>query len=129
MKKPELEDFMGKAMSDYTYALEKYIECLENRLNESNKTKEVISTLEGMGSLLTMNRRDGNTTRLIDYAIQIIFNGNICEVKDHYENGENTASNRRLFDSIAKRIKLEHPYHYNYNKIHFDKNRLLIYIP
>jgi hypothetical protein len=67
-----------------------------------------ISTLEGVENFITTKRCDGNTTRLVDRAIQIIFSGNICVVKDHWMNGEHDESNRFLYDRIMDRLENEY---------------------
>jgi hypothetical protein len=88
-----------------------------------------ITTLEGLikGSI-TENRRSGNTTRLIDNAIQIIFSGNICVVKGH-SNSDHVGNyeNRELFNLIIKRLTSEHQYHIINNHIVTDSKKLEIY--
>ena len=64
------------------------------------------STLDGF--LPNPNRRSGNTTRLVDRAIQIIFNGDTCLVEDHYKNGEDKRLNKYLFYKILDRLDSEH---------------------
>ena len=66
------------------------------------ETRKKVSTLEGVK--LTHKRRDGNTTRIIDNAIQIIFNENICVCKDHYDHIQ---SHRIVFNRIINRLKNE----------------------
>ncbi len=69
--------------------------------------RKLISTLKGFEP--KPNHKVGNTTRLIDRAIQIIFSGHICLVQDHFADGENFGNNTALFNKIIKRIHSEHP--------------------
>lgn len=68
--------------------------------------KKQQSTLED--SVILEGRRVGNTIRLVDNAIQILFSGKICKVEDHVKNGENHFANRYLFKSIINRLSNEH---------------------
>jgi hypothetical protein len=90
--------------------------------------KEIIriTTIEGMLEKITYNRRDGNTTRLIDNAIQIIFNGDICVVLDHHEMGRNRKANKHLFESIIRRLQIEHSYIFVQKRVKIDHNRFEI---
>lgn len=65
-----------------------------------------ISTLENV--VITNNRRDGNSTRQIDKAIQILFNGDTCIVRDHHEGGTNIDANKKLYEHIIDRFFQEH---------------------
>jgi len=93
--------------------------------NESSSLKKV-TTLEGMLDKITYKRRDGNTTRLIDNAIQILFNGDICVVLDHHEMGRSPIANKYLFDSILRRLEVEHRWIFEQKKIKIDKNNFEI---
>lgn len=66
-----------------------------------------ITTLEG-DLLLTNMRRMGNSTRQVDNAIQILFNGSTCVVLDHWEHGRNRQANKHLLRMIVDRIRAEH---------------------
>jgi len=68
-----------------------------------------ITTLDG-DVLLTNMRRMGNSTRQVDSAIQILFNGDTCVVMDHCSGGKDENSNWDLLGRIMKRLSLEHPY-------------------
>ncbi len=95
------------------------------------KTKrQTVTTLdtEYKYEAISHGRRRGNTTRLIDRAIQIIFNGDVCLVQDHHEHGENRLANEFLFDKIVARIKNEHPYILQEGLLNIEKNRLKIYL-
>lgn len=50
-------------------------------------------------------RRVGNTTRLIDHIIQLLFKGKIVRMVDHYDSPQ---SNKRLLDLVMKRLGNEH---------------------
>jgi DNA topoisomerase VI subunit A len=58
-------------------------------------------------------RRIGNTTRIADNAIKLLFEGKKILVRDHYyinESRERTdIGHKYLFDKILRRVKLEHP--------------------
>ncbi len=73
-----------------------------------NKPIGKVTTFDGMKDKITNNRRDGNTTRLVDNAIQIIYSGKICVVLDHHEMGRNKDMNKRLFNLIMQRLQNEH---------------------
>jgi hypothetical protein len=47
--------------------------------------REIISSLHGVD--IRPQRRCGNTTRIIDNAIQIVYSGNICQFEDHHTKG------------------------------------------
>ena len=57
---------------------------------------------------LSQIRRDGNTTRQIDFAVQQMFKGKTVAVHDHYMGGINRDANIRLADLIYKRMATEH---------------------
>ena len=69
---------------------------------------------------LTPTRRDGNTTRLIDKAVQIIFSGHVCVVRDHARNGNDYFCNKDLMKKIMKRIQNEHDIEFNNLIIDFN---------
>lgn len=94
---------------------------------ESTPLKRV-TTLEGMGEVITSKRKDGNTTRLIDNAIQILFKGHICVVLDHHEMGKHEGANKDLFNAILRRLDNEHRLFFNKEIVKFDKKRLEIRI-
>lgn len=67
---------------------------------------KAINTLSGMEDKITTIRRDGNTTRVIDNAIQLLFKHGSIAITDHTLN---YVSNRELFFKILKRMESEHP--------------------
>jgi len=85
--------------------------------------KERKNTIDDV--LLNYMRRSGNTIRQIDAAIQLLYNGYIVEVKDHWENGKNKRANIGLFLSILKRLECEHNLNglIEENKIRIDRNK------
>lgn len=82
-----------------------------------------ISTLENFKGL-SYGRATGNTTRLVDHAIQLLFEGKIIIVYDAWENGNHEQANKYLFERIIKRMNFEHS---NVN-LKVDKKRLTIQI-
>ncbi len=51
-------------------------------------------------------RRIGNTTRIIDNAIQLLFQGHTVRVEDHFQDRH---AQKRVYDAICKRLNSEHP--------------------
>lgn len=94
---------------------------------ESSSLKRV-TTIEGMSDKITYKRRDGNTTRLVDNAIQILFKGHICVVLDHYQRGRHRDSNERLFKEIMRRLDAEHRWLFEERRLKIDRNKLEIHI-
>lgn len=81
------------------------------------------STLDGF-DWSQYRRRSGNTTRLVDAGIQIVFSGHICVCKDHHMTGS-----QRLLELILRRLKVEHHLDTN-NGIKVDRVSLEIsYVP
>ena len=58
--------------------------------------------------IFTPARRSGNTIRQIDKAIQLLYDGYIVKVVDHWEYGRHYNANRHLFDGILRRLQCEH---------------------
>jgi len=69
------------------------------------------------------NRRIGNTTRLVDYYIQHLFNnpGDEIKIVDHYDV---KPAHRYLLDRIINRLQLEHKSRVFI--VDYDKNTLLL---
>ena len=61
---------------------------------------------------ITPGRRTGNTTRIIDNAVQTIMSGNICLVHDITNSIE---TRNYLLHKITDRIAAEHPHVHNHN--------------
>lgn len=87
--------------------------------------KEIISTLD-VGVPILDERRCGNTTRLVDAAIQILFSGNICEVRDHVDNGKHYDANLYLFNAIMRRLSVEHAWSIKNSGVIASKQKLQI---
>jgi hypothetical protein len=69
--------------------------------------REKISTLDCPGIRIG-ERRCGNTTRQIDFAIQELFNGKIVFVRDHY--GSNKEQNGHIMRRLIDRLLNDHNY-------------------
>lgn len=80
--------------------------------------KDVKSSLDGV--LLKPERRSGNTTRIIDNAIQIIFDGYICQIQDH--NSKFNHQNKTLFLLVKKRLDIEYQSELNDYFIYDESN-------
>jgi hypothetical protein len=76
----------------------------------------------------TPGRRTGNTTRISDMAIQLLFEGKNVLCRDHHEWGANFDANRRLFDIVMRRLHQEHQGLIVDKKFIADKNALMISI-
>lgn len=57
---------------------------------------------------LRSGRAVGNTTRIVDKAIQMLFNGDTIKVEDHFKYGEDRRANERLYHLIISRLKTEY---------------------
>ncbi|MCK5017022.1 MAG: hypothetical protein KAS32_08115 [Candidatus Peribacteraceae bacterium] len=75
---------------------------------------------------ITNIRRDGNTTRQIDIAIQKIFLGQIFVAEDHFEEGNNRRANEDFFIKVINRLKNEHYGLFKLNNLKIDKDKLEI---
>ena len=71
------------------------------------------------------SEKSGNSTRLIDLAIQLLFDGYIVEVKDHNNGGTMRFSNEALFDRLLRRLFREHPAQMK-DHVKYDKEKLTI---
>lgn len=54
-------------------------------------------------------RRIGNTTRIVDRAIQDLFITGEAKIIDHYENGNNKDANKHALKITINRLRNEHP--------------------
>ncbi len=94
---------------------------------ESSSRKRT-TTIEGGKVEITTKRRDGNTTRLVDHAIQIMFSGDICVVLDHHEHGRNRDANVYLLKKIVARLRAEHEVLFQIDAVRIDRNKLEIFL-
>jgi hypothetical protein len=69
---------------------------------------ETVSTLDGFTP--TGKRRDGNTTRLADKAIQLFFEGKHVLIRDHHLilTMSILRANEHLLNMVLRRLKIEH---------------------
>lgn len=70
-------------------------------------------------------RRDGNTTRLVDYYIQLLFIHTTIIV---FEKQENINTSKYLFKKIIKRLESEYSTMFLYEKITYNETDLTIKI-
>jgi hypothetical protein len=93
----------------------------------SKSTLHVVSSLESFegdrGS-----RRSGNSTRLVDHCIDMIFSGKVCLIADHYKEGNDIEMNVILFNKVLSRLKFEHKHLAYSNLLCVDRASNVIYI-
>ena len=68
--------------------------------------KEIVDSLDGVN--IMPGRRIGNTTRIADNAIQLLFEGKKVLVHDHAHKNRLISPNNYLLDMIRERLKFEH---------------------
>lgn len=90
--------------------------------------KKIRNTLDGFE--LTKARASGNSTRQIDLAINLLFNGFTVKVMDHFKSGTDIDANKFLLYRILKRLKDEHGLggEDNFYKVIVDRSKLTIEI-
>lgn len=71
----------------------------------------------------TGKRRDGNSTRLIDYYVQLLFTKEIIIINS--DNPIGIAHDKDLFNRIVKRLSNEHKWIFH-NKLKINKSKLTI---
>ena len=77
--------------------------------------------------VISPHRRSGNTTRLIDYYIQLLFVKGTITVIDHYDSDK---SNKRLRGLILDRLRNEHTHDWGDAKFEAEPMKNTIkYIP
>lgn len=76
-------------------------------LSEKITKNDLVSTLNGV-KFSSNGRGYGNTTRIINNAIEQLFNGEKIAVKDYPDN-YSIEKSEDLVKKIIKRIELEHP--------------------
>ena len=82
------------------------------------------NTISGVAIL--PGRMTGNSTRQVDKAIQLLFEGFVVEVRDHYEDGHHNKMNHMLFARVLNRLSAEHQNMMIDGKIQIDYNKLTI---
>jgi hypothetical protein len=70
-------------------------------------------------------RRVGNTTRLADHSIDLLFEGRIVAIHDHHRE---YIADKTLFDTVLDRLKLEHRGAIKLDRLVIDRTRLMLYI-
>jgi len=78
-----------------------------NILNIKPMNKIIKSTLDSTKDYNL--RRKGHTTRQVDLAIQLLFEGYNVQVLDHFEEGNSDNANEYLLKRILDRMAHEHP--------------------
>jgi hypothetical protein len=73
-------------------------------------------------------RRNGNSTRLVDHCINMIFSGQACLISDHYKRGTDMEMNVILFNKVLSRLKFEHKHLAYSNLLCVDRASNVIYI-
>lgn len=88
--------------------------------------KKVISTLEMKD--IRPGRISGNSIRQVDFAIDMLYQGHTVKIEDHFAGGQNSKSNRYLFDRVIKRLEIEHNLRHLFatDRIKLDKGKLEI---
>lgn len=107
------------SVSIITFLNEKY----NLKLRAGDEIKAILDT-----ELERRYRMEGNSTRQIDDAIQILFDGGVVVARDHWEGGTHQKANQDLFDRILRRLQFEHNLEIRIknNGIRIDKNKLEI---
>lgn len=62
----------------------------------------------------------GNTTRMIDMIVQLLYEGWKVQVFDHFKDGLDKHANWELFDKLIRRLFREHPGQMK-NNVKYDK--------
>lgn len=73
-------------------------------MSRTGKTKSILDW-----SIIRLGRVTGNSTRQIDRAIDLFFQGHTVLVEDHYMQGEHREANKLLMKRIVNRLEAEHP--------------------
>lgn len=84
--------------------------------------EQIISTLDNV--LILPGRAKGNTTRQINNAIDLLFQGKKIKIVDHWENGTHKHANLHQFNTLLDRISRD--YYYILKVIEIDKVNLTI---
>lgn len=70
---------------------------------------------------LTDERRNGNTTRQINFGIDCLFKGYNVLFRDHYKLGQDNNANDNLYRNTLKRLSLEYDIEHLEKSFEFDK--------
>lgn len=83
----------------------------------------LVDFIEKGGNLIG-GRCTGNSTRLIDHAVQLLFEGKEIIVHDAWEYGKHKHANENLFERIIRRMSFEH----QDTKLKINKQKLILRI-
>ena len=83
---------------------------------------DYINTLTGIEDKISRERRDGNTIRVVDNAIQLLFKHRAIIVEDHTKHH---SANKMVFFMVLRRLEEEHHLYSNVN-LKVNNNRLTI---
>lgn len=75
-----------------------------------DERREVVDTLSSFRTH-SCSVSSGNTTRLVDHAMQLLFQGYRVVVRDHEEGGNSSVLNEQLYRLILRRLHAEHTYY------------------
>ena len=75
--------------------------------------------------LIKPERRSGNTTRMVDLAIQLLLEGNKIKIEDHYPSGD---MSEYIANKIINRLHLEHNGLLRRDLLSYDKKEKIMYI-
>lgn len=70
---------------------------------------EGVNPLTSDSLVVIPERRVGNTTRVVNEIIEILFfNNQAVQIKDHYEDGKHKEANKRVWHAVLRRLQTEH---------------------
>lgn len=130
--KEKIKQFKDELINGYNIPEEKLNQFIHLVNPAYEEVKRVIPNQIEINTLecpnLTILRRAGNTTKQVNFAIEMLMQGYTIIVKDHFRNGEVYKSNRRLFDLIYSRLSIENNIDYLIKEriIVFNTNHLTI---
>jgi hypothetical protein len=115
-------------IEQYTKSLkeiEKLLKQLRTTVDENNNLHVLVRNqqldIARTPIILHENRRCGNTTRLADWYIQLLFKNGRVKISDHYSNRDNYAS-LLLLRTVVNRLNREH----QFVEIRVTKNKYTI---
>jgi hypothetical protein len=130
--KEQIKQFKDELINGYNIPEEKLNQFIHLVNPAYEEVKRIIPNEKEINTLecpnLTILRRAGNTTRQVNFAIEMLMQGYTVIVRDHFKNGEVHKSNRRLFDLIYQRLSIENNIDYLIKEriINFNPNHLII---
>lgn len=130
--KEKIKQFKDELINGYNIPEEKLNQFIHLVNPAYEEVKRVIPNGVEINTLecpnLSILRRAGNTTKQVNFAIEMLMQGYVIIVRDHFRNGEIHKSNRRLFDLIYQRLSIENNIDYLIKErfITFNTNHLTI---